>query len=215
MAEREDRRSGSNTARPSRLRLVLLIILVAAAVAIVLLFVREAEVRRSVYTKILEERTETAARELAEFLRSVRNGLDVVRQWGENGSLDLEDPAALDDRFIPMVASVGTTLEIATLDLVSASGRAYVLANDGENGWSSRTSFDGSLDSRALEWYEGALALEPSGRPYWTDLDIEAPDDGVGVIAATAWDETGAAGAPHVAAIGIKAGSIRWIRHWG
>jgi len=207
MAERDGNRDGSKTVRPSRLRLVLLIILVAAAIAIVLLVVREAGVRRSVYTKILDERSATAARELAVSLRPVRNGLDVIRRWGENGSLNLADPQTLDDRFIPMVASAETTLEIASLSLVSASGREYLLA-EGENGWSSHAYDDDTLGGRAEEWYEGALALE-AGQPYWTDLDLDAPDDGVGVIAATAWDETGASDAPQVAAIGIRAGSIR------
>ena len=208
MVEPDGNRDGSRTARPSRLRLVLLIILVAAVIAIVLLVVREAAVRRSVYTKILDEKSATAARELAVSLRPVRNGLDVIRRWGENGSLDLADPQALDDRFIPMVASAETTLEIASLSLVSASGREYLLT-EGENGWSSHAYDDDTLGGRAEEWYEGALAIEAAGQPYWTDLDLDAPDDSVGVITATAWDETGAPDAPHVAAIGIKAGSIR------
>jgi hypothetical protein len=63
-----------------------LLIAIAAAVATALLIAREIQVRRSVYAKILEDRTVATGRELTEFLRPVRNGLSVIRQWGKNGS---------------------------------------------------------------------------------------------------------------------------------
>jgi hypothetical protein len=124
-----------------------------------------------------------------------------------NGSLDLSSPAALDELFIPIVTVPEGTAQIANLGLVSESGTEYLLA-PGASGWTSRSSTDGSLELRSLDWYEGAVNTAVENQPYWTDLDPAAMDDVVGVAASVTWAPAAGGGGVHVAAIGIAAGSI-------
>jgi hypothetical protein len=193
--------------RPSRLRLLVLLVLGATAAAAALLVVRENQVRRQVFTKTLQEITTAGQQSFFAFVRPVRRGLNLVREYDRNGTLEWSDPAALEQRFLPLL-QIDDESPFASLSLISATGDEYVLRR-GVEGWDSTHSTDGSLGLRATDWYAGALDLDSEGELFWTELDSEAQHPAAAVTAAISWVADAGSGRPHVAALGIDAASFQ------
>jgi hypothetical protein len=199
--------SADSTFRPSRLRLLVLLVLGATVAAAVLLVVRENQVRRQVFTETLQEITSAGQASFLSFVRPVRRGLDLVREYDRNGTLEWSDPAALEQRFLPLL-QIDEESPFASLGLVSAMGHEYLLRR-GEEGWIGSHAVDGSLGLRSSDWYAGALDLESERELFWTELDHEAQHPAAAVTAAISWVADGGSGRPHVAALGIDAASFQ------
>ena len=134
-----------------RLRTLSVLLVLLSVIAVVVLVWREIEVRRGVYAGILENKAETTIREFDAFFGPIQTQLEIIRGWGEEGSLEVGDPGRLDARFLPLLRSQTwpSRLSIATED-----GFRYRLVWS-EAGWA-RDADPAGL--RRSEWFRLAVS---------------------------------------------------------
>jgi hypothetical protein len=172
----------------NRLRTLSVLLVLLSVVAVAVLVWREIEVRRGVYAGILENKAETTIREFDAFFGPIQTQLEIIRGWGEAGSLEVGDPDRLDGRFLPLLRSQTwpSRFSIATED-----GFRYRLVRS-EAGWA-RDADPAGL--RRSEWFHlavsdlsGAAHTTPAPELEDTALHLSAawlqPDgEHVGVVA--------------------------------
>lgn len=96
------------------------------------------EIERFVSSALLQRGLDAAESELLRFFDPVQQGLEVARRMVGDGSLDLDDPEALDRHFAPLLASVP---RISGVNVGDARGRSYVLMHVPSEGlWRSRVT---------------------------------------------------------------------------
>ena len=104
------------------MRLLVAGVLAAGILTGGLLIWGEVQVRKDVYAKNLEERTDATRRELLGFLQPVILRLGFVRDWARQGDLDPSEPVVLERRLAPLLEPFP---QIASLTVAADGGAGY------------------------------------------------------------------------------------------
>jgi hypothetical protein len=178
---------GASPAAPRRrlLRDLLLLLAVTCGGLLAAVFFAGESLRDELAREQLQELSRKISEEFAGFFSPAEKALLMARGWGAAGQLNLDDPAALSARFIPVLQ---TMPKASALVIGDSDGRSYYLSRDGE-AWLSRSldadgrgswqlwTADGSrlaehegradFDPRLRPWFKGALDAAP-GQVFWT-----------------------------------------------
>ncbi len=213
-------------------RIQLLIILTMVAVATVVAAIVELSTAiRHEMAEALMRRTADQAEmsfrdQLDKLFEPMRRNLIIVERWGERGALDLDDHAALNDLFIPLMEQLSWTTSglIATED-----GVEYMLLRE-DSTWLTRAtdavgqpdevrwrrwSADGEMlddwredldyDPRRRPWYKAAfdsLAFDERGIA-WTDPYRFLTTNQIGVTLSKKWQTRGETPVTHVSGLDV------------
>jgi len=201
--------------------LLLVFLLVAGAILAVALAAGTRVTSRA-SASLIETRTRAAQKEIDTYLEAVQKNLLIARKWGQSGLLSLEDTAALNAKFMPILEEMP---EICGVMITHEDGASYYLRRDGTE-WLTRTvapedargtgrwqRWDesggllatwrdaSSYDPRKRAWFRGAGELQGTDRVFWTRPYLFFSLDVPGVTVSAAWQEPGGPG--HRSVIGF------------
>jgi hypothetical protein len=152
----------------ARLRALSLALVVVAVAALSVLIWREFQVRDDVYASILEDKAVQAARDIDAFFGPIQVQLEAFRAWGEDGDLDLSEPARAEARFVPLLRPQRWAAEMA---IAGEDGLTIRLRRVAE-GW---VRDPDPAELKRSEWYRLAIT-DHEGRVHWVPTgDPEAP----------------------------------------
>jgi len=151
------------TSRPLVTAVVFL--MVAAVLTAGWITIKELQVQKSVYAKILQQKIETSRAEFRFFLQPVQNHLQTIGHWHDHGLLTLSDDTGLTALLGPLTVP---TDHVSAVYLIPAEGPMYHLNRtaDGVIGGFA----DAAADTyRTTGWYEQARASNQPGARFWAD----------------------------------------------
>ena len=131
-----------------------------------------AELERDALSRaLLEETMDTVVAELELQFRPVHRALMTSLRWAEAGSLDTDDPEALNRYFMPLLAEVEAASSLLRAD---TSGYEYMLLSQGES-WRTRSTTPGqnptlrewSLAGQLSREWTSDKAYSPHRRPWY------------------------------------------------
>ena len=187
-----------------RLRLISSLLILIALASLAILAWREVQVRRGVFTGIIENRATTAAREFDSFFTPIQAQLGLIRAWGLDAELTFENVAELDALFIPLLESQGWASALA---IAGEGGLEYQLLA-GEDGWQSSYELSGAFSLKKSEWYRQVVLDPASGGVQWTPADQGNPDADPVLYASTSWTDPAEPGLPRVVALGVSRAAL-------
>ena len=180
-AAKKSRRRG---ARPLVTAVTILIILGVAATGYVT--IRELQVQRSVYAKILKQKLETTRNQFRVYLEPFGNHLSTMQAWQKEGLLDPADPARLRSLLIPLV---DPTDHVATVYVIPETGPVFTQVRSA-NGWVAGKADSTGRGCRDQEWYTRALEGVGSKTAHWSEYHPLPGDGRSGLVAARSMDGT-------------------------
>jgi hypothetical protein len=196
--------SNESVFQRNRLRLISSLLILLALASIAILGWREVQVRQGVFSRIIEDRATIAAREFDTFFSPIQAQLGLIRAWGLDGGLELDDAAALDARFIPLLESLGWPSALA---IAGEDGLEYQLVDE-DDGWQSSYESSGTSSLKRSEWYRLALLDPASGDVQWSPVAEGSPDAGPGLYASTSWTDPEEPNLLRVAAFGVSRAAL-------
>jgi hypothetical protein len=188
----------------NRLRLISGLLVLIALASVAILAWREVQVRRAVFTSIIENRATTAAREFDAFFTPVQAQLGLIRAWGLETELKFEDAAALNAFFIPLLESQGWASALA---IAGEGGLEYELLA-GDDGWQSSYELSGAFALKKSEWYRQVVRDPASGGVEWTPADPGNADADPVLYASTSWTDPVEPNLPRVVALGVSRAAL-------
>jgi hypothetical protein len=160
---------------------VLIIVGVAATAWIT---IREFQVQRSVYAKILQQKLETTRNQFRVFLTPFGNHLVTMEQWCAEGMLDPADPAQLRSLLIPLV---DPTDQVAAIYVIPETGPIFSQIRT-SNGWIAGRPDSTGQDCREQDWYAKARAASGGQLVHWSEYGSLPGDGRLGLMAARSVD---------------------------
>jgi hypothetical protein len=157
-----------------------------------------------VFTGIIENRATTAGREFDTFFKPIKAQLRLIRTWGLEAELKLDDVAALDARFIPLLESQGWASALA---IAGEGGLEYQLLA-GDEGWQSSYELSGTFSLKKSDWYRAVVRDPGSGAVQWNPADDAFQDPDPVLYASTSWTDPGEPNLPRVVALGISRAAL-------
>jgi serine phosphatase RsbU (regulator of sigma subunit) len=146
--------------------LVLIIILLSGAILLTTFMSASrklAELSGSMTNQTLDQ---TESR-LDEFFQPVMQGLQIARVWGQAGVLDIDDPDAMNDLFVPLM---NRCPQVSSLLIANEHGGELMLLRTAE-GWQNRlTPPDGATARIVIRTWTDAQP-EPASEPVELDYD--------------------------------------------
>ena len=155
MASAGEQGSGTVTIRRSLIRNLSLLLVFLTGLNLLATLVIGRQIERFVSTALLERSLDATESELVRFFDPVRLALEVARLRVSDGSLDLDDPDALNLHFAPLLAAVP---QISGVSLGDERGRSFLLMRFHETGvWRNRVTRPDEWGERLelREWGEG------------------------------------------------------------
>ncbi|MEN8007759.1 MAG: ATP-binding protein [Candidatus Krumholzibacteriota bacterium] len=174
------RKPKRRAARPLVAAVTILIILGVAATGYVT--IRELQVQRSVYARILQEKLEATRNQFRAYLAPFGNHLATMETWQEAGLLDPADPARLRSLLIPLVDPTG---QAATVYVIPATGPVFRQVRSGD-GWVAGRADSTGQGCRDQEWYAAARAGTGRDPVHWSEYGPLPGDGRSGLVAARA-----------------------------
>jgi hypothetical protein len=189
---------------------------------------------RNIFQSLTGRITEQIETRFKGFVEPITSNLLIARQWGKEGSLDLEDPRSLDSRFIPVLDQVP---QISGVLIADDRGRQYFLhrqgdrwvtrLTDAENAKSRTASEDrgtpststtgetgrSDYDPRSRPWFEGAIQHDAERTPYWTKPYVFETAKQFGVTASLKWRSDDESATTYVVAFDVLLAAIsNWTK---
>ena len=192
--QKSPRSATATTARRSSHLLfnAVLFVFIIGTAAVATLVYREAMVERNVYTRIMDDKIQTSARQLQTFFRPVGENLQVIRHWYRSGLIALDSPQRLADLVGPLTAA---DPQISAFYLQSSAGQFYQL-HFSADGWRFNTSrtLPPLLEQPWIREATTGTAAAESGPdseapelPIWSPF-LTLPETGqAGLLAALRW----------------------------
>lgn len=163
-------------------------------------------VKSDIASSMLQEINATELGELHTFFNTIRDKLNIVRDWGINGVLDSKDTVSLNKKFFPLIDH---QQRISGILLADNTGWEYFLLQK-ENGWLTRTTLPGPKVRNAvyhtwkspehdLSKWDKHTDYDPEKRPwfhqskmkgevFWTPLYTFFETGKKGITATVSWD---------------------------
>ncbi len=161
---------------------VLIIVGVAAAAWIT---IKQLQVQRSVYAKILDQKLATTSRQFRYYLQPVADDLTIMADWWQTGLLDPAEP----DRIRGLVAPLLTPhTQIVAAYIIPPEGPIYRLVRQDDQ-WASPPAVAGGSDPRHSAWYESALQTNAGSPVAWSDYRDLPGVAGRGLLTGRATDD--------------------------
>jgi hypothetical protein len=156
------------------------ILIIIGVVATGYITVRELQVQRTVYAKILQQKLEATRTQFRVYLTPFGNHLDTMQQWQAEGLLDAADPGGLKSLLVPLV---DPTVQVTTLYVIPETGPIFSQVRT-SNGWVAGTPDSTGQGCRDQDWYAKALAGEETGPIHWSSYGTLPGDGRLGLVAA-------------------------------
>jgi len=169
------RRRGS---RPLITAVTILIILGVATTGWVT--IRELQVQRSVYAKILQQKLVATRTQFRVFLTPFGDHLTTMQQWQAEGLLDPGDPHGLKSLLIPLV---DPTAQVSTIYVVPESGPVFSQVRT-SSGWVAGKVDSTGRGCRDQDWYTRARAKSGGDPIHWSEYRPLPGDGRSGLVAA-------------------------------
>ena len=164
--------------RPLITAVTMLIIVGVAATGWVT--IREFQVQRSVYAKILQQKLEATRTQFRVFLTPFGNHLTTMQQWQAEGLLDPNDPGKLKSLLIPLV---DPTVQVTTIYVIPESGPVFSQVRT-LNGWVAGKADSTGQGCRDQDWYTRALNNTKGDLIHWSEYRPLPGDGRKGLVAA-------------------------------
>ena len=164
--------------RPLITAVTMLIIIGVAATGWVT--IREFQVQRSVYAKILQQKLDTTRTQFRVFLTPFGNHLTTMQHWQAEGLLDPGDPAKLKSLLVPLV---DPTLQVATIYVIPESGPVFTQVRT-LDGWVAGKIDATGQGCRDQDWYSRARTNSESDLIHWSEYRPLPGDGRKGLVAA-------------------------------
>jgi hypothetical protein len=164
--------------RPLITAVTMLIIIGVAATGWVT--IREFQVQRSVYAKILQQRLEATRTQFRVFLTPFGNHLTTMQQWQAEGLLNPGDPSGLKSLLIPLV---DPTVQVTTIYVIPESGPVFSQVRT-LDGWVAGKIDSTGQSCRDQDWYTRALANSENDPIHWSEYRPLPGDGRDGLVAA-------------------------------
>jgi len=216
--------------RKRRIRLLIILTLVAVAAVVAAIVELSTVIRREMAESLMRrtaDQAEMAFRDqLDKLFEPLQRNLAVVGRWGERGTLRLDDHAALNDLFVPMMEQLSWT----TSGLIaSEEGVEYMLLRE-DSTWLTRATDAGgqpgkvrwrrwSADGEMLDDWHEDLDYDPRRRPWyeaafdsttfdergiaWTDPYRFLTTHQIGVTLSKKWQTGGENPVTHVSGLDV------------
>ncbi len=156
---------------------ILIIVGVAAASWIT---IREFQVQRSVYAKILQQKLEATRTQFRVFLTPFGNHLTTMQQWQAGGLLDPGDHHGLKSLLIPLVDQ---TDQVTAIYVIPEVGPVFSQIRTSD-GWIAVKADSTGQGCRDQGWYARALAGAGSDLIHWSEYRPLPGDGRSGLVAA-------------------------------
>ena len=201
-----------------------LVLLCTGLVLAFILIMEGRNVRRDVSQTMIREVVDAVTKRFREVVTPVERDLRLTCNWGRSGLLDLADPKALDDKFLPLLESQPI---LAGLVLADTTGREYFLLRRA-GGWESRSAGpyrpEGEVvfqrrdnlgrplesgreprgyDPRTRTWFTGVIDSQDPDAIHWTKPYRFFTANRVGLSASVRWRIEDEGGLTNVAAFDI------------
>jgi len=206
------------------LRDLLLLLLFTTGTLLAAVFYAGELLRDDLAMEQLQELARKTGEDFGGFFQPAEKNLRMARGWGGAGDLDLEQPAALASRFIPVLDNLA---KASALVLGDSDGRSFYLYRD-EEVWVSRSVEPGGeavwrrwsetgeqqgeqvgrsdFDPRSRPWYRGALEAEDA--VFWTRPYLFFTAKTSGITGAVRFSHPGHPGRDYVIGLDLPLESI-------
>ncbi len=142
--------------------------------------IREFQVQRSVYAKILQQKIEATRTQFRVFLTPFGNHLTTMQQWQAEGLLDPGDPRGLKSLLIPLV---DPTVQVTTIYIIPESGPVFSQVRTSD-GWVAGKADSTGQGCRDQDWYTRARTKSGSDLIHWSEYRPLPGDGRSGLVAA-------------------------------
>jgi len=176
---------GGSSRRRSRPLVVAVTILIIVGVAATgYITIRELQVQRSVYAKILQQKLEATRTQFRVFLTPFGNHLSTMQKWAAEGLIAPPETGQLRSLLIPLV---DPTDQVATIYVIPETGPIFSQVRT-DNGWVAGKPDSTGQGCRDQDWYVKALAGTGGKLIHWSEYRSLPGDHRLGLIAARSVD---------------------------
>jgi len=162
--------------RPLIVAVTVLIIVGVAAVAWIT--IRQLQVERSIFAKILDQKLTTTSRLFRSYLQPVNDDLEAMDGWWRSGLLDPAQPDAVRNLLTPLLAPHD---QIVGAYIIPPEGPIFRLVRR-DNQWHTPGADDGEADQRHSAWYERASRTTAANPTAWSEYRLLPGLDGRGLL---------------------------------
>lgn len=212
--------------RQSLLRTLLLLIGLLGAGALAATLLASRQTVDALAGASMRQTLEAASARLDGFLGNVTGELEILRDWGEDGLLSLDDPGRLTRLLVPVLRAHP---QIASAIVADETGREHLLVHERGGTWRERLLVAGAsgrqahwrewsdtkpeplerreqtdYDPRQRPWFRGAQAA--AGELHWTEPYVFYASDATGLTAAVSFRDPD--GVDHVVGFDVLLGEL-------
>ena len=175
---------GSGRRRSRPLITAVTILIIVGVMATGYITIRELQVQRSVYAKILQQKLEATQTQFRVFLSPFGYHLTSMEKWRTEGLLDPVDPSGLRSLLIPLVDPTG---QVASIYVIPETGPIFSQVRTGD-GWVAGRPDSTGQGCRDQEWYAKARAGTGGKLIHWSEYRPLPGDGRPGLVAARSVD---------------------------
>lgn len=153
--------------RRSLLTNLLLVIIVLSGAIMAVTYLASNRAVRTLSKSIIERTIELTDSRLRRFFDPVVADLELLRDWGRSGQLDIGHPRRLNRLLEPLLRRHP---QVSSVVIADHRGREYMLQHRGDHWYNRQTRRDEWGDrTRWLEWTDS----DPTPKVYWKSLDYD------------------------------------------
>lgn len=218
--------------KPSHLWAIPPLILSICGIILAVYYLQISDLKGGVFRSLTGKISEEIETQFNGFIEPVTTNLQIARQWGAEGTLDIGDPDSLDARFIPVLRQFPA---ISAVLIANSRGQTYFL-NREDDQWVTRltdtekgertvitkvgeTTLESTgkktektdYDPRTRPWFEGAIQYDAEETPYWTEPYMFKTMRQFGVTASLKWSDSREPGTIYVVAFDVP---LTAVSHW-
>ena len=144
------------------------------------IILKEFEVQKSVYAKILDQNLAMTRNQFRLFLEPFNDHLETLSRWRDAGMLPTDQPRQLQDLVVPLLDA---TDQISGAYFYSGDGRSLLLVRRGD-GWSIIAPADPAITPQTRQWLD-LVSSQPdslAAKPTWSHYLTLPGDDRQGLL---------------------------------
>lgn len=189
---------------------LVIFVFLATSVIITTLVIKAYRASSRIYLSLIRLESDGIEKKTVYFFKPAVASLSIIKEWGEEGTINLNDVKSLNSRFIPMLTQYQS---VSSMMIADSNGMQYILKRDDDT-WMSclfNTKAKGKdinwkrwSGSRVLmeeisqapseniilgNWYDEGLKTRMEGNIYWTQPFICPLDNKLTISGALGWQE--------------------------